>query len=158
MEQLNYEIELEKVYKQIENNKLAVLATCDNNRPTVRTMSIVFFDEKIYFQTSVDYLKYKQISKNNNIALCILNIQIEGIANLKGKTTENDKFIEIYKKDHKDSYKKYSNLDTSRLIEIIPQKITIWDYDSSGKPSRIFIDLATKNVHRTMEPFIEKAY
>lgn len=155
MEQLNYEIELEKVCEQIEKNKLAVLATCSNNIPTARTMSIVFFDKKIYFQTSIEYLKYKQISENINVALCIFNIQIEGVAKLKGKTIENDKFIEIYKKHHEDSYKKYSKLDTSRLIEITPKKFTIWDYDNNGKPSRIFIDLDTKNAYREMEPFIE---
>jgi uncharacterized pyridoxamine 5'-phosphate oxidase family protein len=67
MEQLNYETELEKAYKQIENNK-----------PTVRIMSIVFFDEKIYFQTSTKYSKFKQISENNNVALCILKYSNRG--------------------------------------------------------------------------------
>jgi uncharacterized pyridoxamine 5'-phosphate oxidase family protein len=155
MEQLNFEIELEKVFRQIGEAKLAVLATSSQNKPTVRTMSIVFYNGKIYCQTSADYLKCRQISENNNVALCIFNLQIEGIANIKGKTTEFNDFIEIYKKNHEDSYKKYSKLECSRLIEIIPQKIIKWDYNSDGKPSRIFLELDNKKVYREMEKYIE---
>ena len=155
MEQLIFDNELEKVFRQIEEAKLAVLATYSKNKPTVRTMSIVFYNGKIYCQTSADYLKCKQISENNNVALCIFNLQIEGIANIKGKTTEFKDFIEIYKKNHEDSYKKYSKLDCSRLIEIIPKKIIKWDYNSDGKPFRIFLELDNKKVYMEMEKYIE---
>ena len=98
MEQVNFENEKGKVYKKIGKSKFAVLATSSQNKPTARTMSIVFFDNKIYCQTSNEYVKYKQICENKNVALCIENIQIEGIANIKGKTIEQSKFIEMYKK------------------------------------------------------------
>ncbi|MDR1030590.1 MAG: pyridoxamine 5'-phosphate oxidase family protein [Treponema sp.] len=155
MKQLNFDLELEKVFRQIGEAKLAVLATSSHNIPTVRTMSIVFFDGKIYCQTSTDYLKYKQISENKNVALCIFNLQIEGIANIKGKTTEFNDFIERYKKNHEDSYKKYSALECSRLIEIIPRKIIKWDYDSEGKPSRVFLELDGKKAYSEMEKYID---
>jgi len=154
MDQLDYNSELEKVYKQIGKSKFAVLATSAQNKPTVRTMSIVFFDNKIYFQTSNEYLKYKQITENNNVALCIGNMQIEGKANIKGKTIEQRKFIEIYKKNHNSSYKKYSKLDESIVIEIDPKKITLWEYNIiNGKPSRLFIEIETEKAFRKMEPF-----
>jgi uncharacterized pyridoxamine 5'-phosphate oxidase family protein len=155
MEQLDFNAELEKIYKQIGDSKLAILATCSQDKPTIRTMSIVFFDDKIYFQTSIDYLKYKQICENKNVALCIGNIQIEGIANIKSKTMENDKFIEIYQKCHEDSFKEYSKLETSRLIEVIPQKIVKWDYDKDGKPLRVFLELNSKKVYMEMELYVE---
>ena len=156
MEQLDFNIELEKVYKKIGKSKFAVLATSAQNKPTARTMSIVFFDNKIYFQTSNEYLKYKQITENNNVALCIGNMQIEGNANIKGKTIEQNKFIEIYKKSHNSSYKKYSKLDESIVIEVEPKKITLWEYDIiKGKPFRLFLEMDTKNVFKKMEPYIK---
>jgi general stress protein 26 len=156
MEQLNYETELEKIFNKIGKSKFAVLATSSHNKPTVRTMSIVFFDNKIYFQTSNEYVKYKQISENNNVALCIGNIQIEGLANIKGITMEHSNFIKNYKKYHNSSYKKYSKLDCSRLIEVIPIKIIIWEYNIlNGKPSRLFLELETKKAYREMEPYTE---
>ena len=155
MEQLDFENELEKIFEQIGKAKFAVLATSSQNKPTARTMSIVFIDNKIYCQTSNEYVKFKQICENDNVALCIENIQIEGIANIKGKTIEQNKFIEIYKKNHNGSYKKYSALDESRLIEIAPKKIIVWEYNSNGIPSRMFLELETKKAYREMEKYIE---
>ena len=155
MEQINFENEIGKVYNKIGKSKFAVLATSSHNKPTARTMSIVIFDNKIYCQTSNEYVKYKQICENNNVALCIENIQIEGIANIKGKTIEQSKFIEMYKKNHNGSFKKYSGLDESRLIEIIPIKIIIWEYNLNGIPSRMFLELETKKAYREMEKYIK---
>jgi uncharacterized pyridoxamine 5'-phosphate oxidase family protein len=155
MEILDFEIELEKIYNQIKENKLAVLATSSENKPTARTMSIIFLDNKIYCQTSIEYIKCKQLMENKNVAVCIFNLQIEGIANIKGRTTDFDEFIKMYKIIHEDSFKKYSKLECSRLIEIIPKKIIKWDYDSNGKPSRIFIDLVKKEIYRKLEEYTE---
>ena len=155
MEQLDFENELKKIFEQIGKVKFAVLATSSQNKPTARTMSIVFIDNKIYCQTSTEYVKYKQICENNNVALCIENIQIEGVANIKGKTIEQNKFIEIFKENHNGSYKKYSGLEESRLIEIIPKKIIVWEYNSNGTPSRMFLELETKKSYREMEKYIE---
>ncbi|MDR2709116.1 MAG: pyridoxamine 5'-phosphate oxidase family protein, partial [Elusimicrobiota bacterium] len=62
------------------------LASSVHNHPTVRLVSYIVNDRKIFFQTGTDLVKYKQICENNNVALCIDNIQIEGIANIIGKT------------------------------------------------------------------------
>ena len=154
MEQLHFEKELEKVFKQISKEKFASLATTSQNKPTVRTLSIVFINGKIYFQTSIEYTKYKQIIENNNVALCIGNIQIEGIAIIKGKTIEQKEFIEVFKINHNNAYQKYSGLETSRVIEIDPLKITIWDYGINDQnPSRIFLELETKKAYRKMEEY-----
>ena len=152
MEQLAFDSELKKVYIQIEKAELAVLATSSQNKPTIRTMCIVFFDEKIYFQTSTEYVKYKQICENKNVALCIGNIQIEGIAEIKGRSIEHKKFVEYYGKNHENSYKNYSGLETTILIEVTPIRITQWVYDDD-KPSRIFLELKTKSAYKIMEPY-----
>ncbi|MDR0410522.1 MAG: pyridoxamine 5'-phosphate oxidase family protein [Treponema sp.] len=148
---LNYQIELEKVYTHIGEYKIMALATCSNDHPTVRLMSCIVYGNKIFFQTGTDLIKYEQICKNNNIALCVDNIQIEGIANVLGKINDkqNSEIIEIYKRYYKDSYETYMYNETEVLIEIILRKITKWDYEN-GKPYRIFIDIDNKQAKKEM--------
>lgn len=68
----------------LENSKSNILAICSNNRVTARDVYFASNDFSIYFVTSKAYEKYKQIQKNKNVALCLGNIQIEGIAIIKG--------------------------------------------------------------------------
>jgi len=150
MEILNFEAEQEDFFNKIGENKLAALATSSQNNTTVRMMSVIIINKKMYFQTGVDLIKYKQICDNKNVALCFDNIQIEGIANIIGKPMDHDNIMEIYKKHYRKSFEKYSNLDTEILIEIIPQKITIWKYDNNGDPHRIFIELNNKKAYKEM--------
>lgn len=135
------------VYNFLENNKLIVLATSSNNLVSARTMSYIVIDEKILFQTDSNYTKAKQIKDNPNVALCIDNIQIEGIANILGHpfNIENKDFLDKYKKIHNSSYTKYSNLDNEIVIEIIPHIFTIWTYEN-GKGILKKIDLTKETI------------
>jgi len=149
--ELNFNYELDKIYSQLGDSKELPLATSSNNHSTVRIVSCIIFRNKIYFQTGTDLIKYKQILENNNVALCYLNIQIEGIANIIGKTNDEQyiEIMEIYKKYFLKSYETYSHYEKEVLIEIIPKKIIKWDY-KNGKPYRIFFDIENKNVNKEM--------
>jgi uncharacterized pyridoxamine 5'-phosphate oxidase family protein len=149
--ELNYQIELEKICTHIGEYKIMALATSSQNHPTVRLVSCIIYKNKIVFQTGTDLIKYKQMSENNNIALCIDNIQIEGIANIIGKTTDkrNQEIMEIYKKYYKNSYEIYSHYEKEMLIEVVPLKIIKWDYENS-KPYRIFIEINNKQIRKEM--------
>jgi len=142
MEKLIYKDEMAKLFKQIKEHKIMSLATCVNNYPTARSISAIMFNEKIYFQTGINLLKYRQIAANNNVALSFDNVQIEGTANITGKPLdEKNKEIMIkYKKYFKSAYSNYSHLDDEVLIEIIIKKVIIWKYDIKLKPYRIFIE------------------
>jgi uncharacterized pyridoxamine 5'-phosphate oxidase family protein len=150
---LNYNEEIGKIYGHIGESKIMALATSSQNHPTVRLVSCVIGDNKIYFQTGSDLIKYKQICENNKVGLCIDNIQIEGIANIIGKAGGKQKDIikimEIYKKHYLDSYETYSNNDKEVLIEVIPVRIIKWDYEK-GKPYRIFVNIMDKAVKKEM--------
>ncbi|MDR0374554.1 MAG: pyridoxamine 5'-phosphate oxidase family protein [Treponema sp.] len=149
--ELNYRIELEKIYAHIGEYKTMALATSSKNHPTVRLMSCIIYENKIFFQTGADLMKYKQICENNNVALCVDNIQIEGAANILGKINDkqNAEIMEIYKKYYKNSYETYKRNETEVLIEIVPKKIIKWDYEN-GKPYRIFIDMDNKQARKEM--------
>jgi uncharacterized pyridoxamine 5'-phosphate oxidase family protein len=109
---LNFKDEMAKLFKQIKEHKVMSLATCVNNYPTARSISVIVFNDNIYFQTGINLLKYKQIVSNNNVALCFDNIQIEGTANIIGKPLDekNKEIMEKYIKCFKSAYNNYSHL------------------------------------------------
>ena len=150
MEILNYKNELAGLFRQVKDHKHMTLATCVDNYPTARTMSVIVFNENMYFQTGINLLKYKQIFANNNVALCFDNVQIEGTANVLGKPLEekNKQIMEKYKKCYRMAYKNYSHLDDEILIEIKIKKITLWKYDFKLKPYRIFIEVDKENAYK----------
>ncbi|MDR1445076.1 MAG: pyridoxamine 5'-phosphate oxidase family protein [Treponema sp.] len=147
MENIDYETELEKIYNQIGEARIMPLATSSKDHTTVRMMSCINYKNKIIFQTGTDLLKYKQICENNNVALCVDNIQIEGTAHIIGSwlKKENKEMLELYLKHYGKSYETYSKSDKEIAIEIIPVQIIKWEYEN-GRPYRIFINLTEKTI------------
>jgi general stress protein 26 len=149
--ELDFELELEKVYKALGDAKILPLATSSHNRTTTRMMSCILYNGAIVFQTSVDLLKYTQISENPLVALCFNNIQIEGSASILGKMSDekNKDIMKKYKAYYKSSYDTYSHMEKERLIMTTISRVTLWDYDD-GKPYRIFIDIGKKQAIKEM--------
>ena len=135
--------EIDKVMSLISQKGIAVLSTSYNDCVTSRTMSVVTFDNKVAFQTSKYMRKYCQILENENVALCLGDIQLEGIAKDKGKAAEHAKFISLYKEKHPGSYKAYTNLESERVLEIQPTYIQVWKY-IDGKPHILKMDIINK--------------
>ena len=69
-----------------------VLSTSENDIVSSRMMSVILMDGTFYFQTDCTFRKYRQISSNRNVALCIDNIQIEGICEELGHRPDNEDF------------------------------------------------------------------
>lgn len=59
--------------------KTMVLSSCEDNKVSSRMMSIVCIDGMFYFQTDMNFRKYRELIHNPQVALCIDNIQIEGV-------------------------------------------------------------------------------
>ncbi|MBD5141516.1 MAG: DUF3795 domain-containing protein [Ruminococcus sp.] len=118
-----------KLWKQIGAHGVMVLSTCAENRVTSRSMSVVVIDGKFYCQTDENYLKYKQLMRNENAALCFKNFSIEGKCRSIGKPADNDFFIKAMKKYFLPAYMTYSNLDVERVLEITPTLIYSWSYE-----------------------------
>lgn len=138
-----------EVMELLRSKNVAVLATSSSDRVTARSVSYVIINSRIYFQTDKTFLKYKQIIKNPNVALCIDNIQIEGNAKIKGHpfNEENRAFIEEFKKAHNGSFNTYSHMENEVVIEIEPVSVTLWKYEE-GQPLRDFLDLQNKRARR----------
>lgn len=125
-------------YKERENDiwekaggaQLISLATSVDGRPSVRTMSAVFIDRKIYFQTDRTLDKAIEIRKNPRVAVSMGSIQFNGICKELGHPfeAENERFLDVYSTCYKDSYKQYSHLEEERVYEINPELIKVWGY------------------------------
>lgn len=146
---MNFEKLKDEAMELLSNKKVAVLATSSSDRVTARSVSYIVLNSRIYFQTDKTFLKYKQMIKNPNVALCIDNIQIEGSAKIKGHpfAEENRAFIEEFKKVHNGSFNAYSHMENEVVVEIEPISITLWEYEE-GKPLRDFLDLQNRRAYR----------
>ncbi|HRU95896.1 MAG TPA: tyrosine-protein phosphatase [Ruminococcus sp.] len=105
-----------------------VLSTSENDRVSSRMMSVVRIGEEFYFQTDTELRKYRQLITNNNAALCIDNIQIEGVCKEKGHPTDSADFCEVFRSCFRGSYDAYSKLENERLFVFRPTYIQRWIY------------------------------
>ncbi len=105
-----------------------VLSTAENNVVSSRMMSVVQIDGSLYFQTDITLRKYSQLIRNRNVALCIDNIQIEGIAEEIGHPLDCPAFCERFKECFRGSYDAYTSLRNERLFRITPIFVQRWLY------------------------------
>ena len=110
-----------------------VLSTSANGIVSSRMMSVVLINGKFFFQTDKELRKYSQLQNNKNVALCIDNIQIEGVSEEIGHPLNNMDFCEAFKSCFKGSYDAYTSLDNERLFSVDPLFIERWVY-ADGKP------------------------
>ena len=90
MAEISFNDSKQEYLDAISPSKIMVLATCSGSKVTARSMSCIAIGEKIYFQTDTQFRKYKQITDNKNVALCFDNVQIEGIAKVKGHPMDKE--------------------------------------------------------------------
>lgn len=113
---------------EFNNRKAMVLSSCENNKVSSRMMSVVCIDGMFYFQTDMNFRKYRELIHNPQVALCIDNIQIEGVCKEIGHPMSNAKFCSEYEKHFNGSFKLYSSLKNERLFEVSPTFIERWLY------------------------------
>ena len=141
----DYMKELDKLYNELAKEKVMVLATSAGNRVTARNMSVVCVNGSIYFQTDSNMTKIRQIKKNNNVALCVGNIQIEGKAELIKSWDDIPDILEEYKKYHEDAYEKYKVVAAEVIVKVLPKFVEKWEY-INGKPYIYTLDTEKKTV------------
>lgn len=121
-----------KVFSELEKKSHMVLGTSLNDRVTTRNVSTIFMNGKIYFQTDREFLKYIQISQNPNVALCELDMQVEGTTKILGHPLEkhNKEFLDVFSQKHTGSFEKYTYLPNEVVIEVTPRLIEMWAYEN----------------------------
>jgi general stress protein 26 len=136
---LDYEELKQEALRQIQRNPLGVLATAEGNSVTARTIMLIYDGLKILFFTPTWTRKFKQISANKNVSLALNNIQIDGVASIKGHTSNNENtwLLKALEKLAPEMYKGYRDELMNpempwQVIEIAPKRIALF----SGLPDR----------------------
>ncbi len=125
---MNYIERKSLLWSKLGDGALFVLATVSGETPSARTLSGVFSDGKIYFQTDSQSDKAFDIKENKNVAACIGDVQIKGVCSECGHplADENRWFADAFKALYSTAYKKYTHLKTECLYCIEPSVIKIW--------------------------------
>lgn len=110
-----------------------VLSTCFEGVVSSRMMSVVRIGELLYFQTCRNFRKYGQIAANPACALCIDNMQIEGVCENIGRPADHPDFMACYRQCFPSSFSMYSLLEDERLFCFTPSLVERYVYQN-GSP------------------------
>lgn len=144
----NYKMEIKKIENELNSKGVMVLATSSKDLVTARSVSTIYSNGSVYFQTDNRMEKYQQISQNHHVALTVGFLQMEGIAFDIGKWDDNPDLRDLYKSKHLDSYNKYKVLDSEIVIEVKLKKIKKWEYINK-EPFEIVFELDKKQYTKT---------
>jgi len=133
--------QLKSLFQTLGKSRTMSLATSADSWVTVRSMSFILSNQKLYFQTDKNSIKYKQIQNNNKVAVCWDNVQLEGTCTELGHplSPKNSFFAKKYSLCFPRAFEKYSGMKDEVLFEITPTRITLWKYEN-GEPYREFFD------------------
>ena len=128
---MNFETKKKEFFERLGETCYMVLATSHKDYPMASTMTCLVFDNAIWMQTDKKFDKYNQLLNNPQVALVKNATQIEGVAQLCGHplNKENEKFAQLMKKHHPESYEMYSNVDGRVVIRVVPEKAIDWLYE-----------------------------
>jgi uncharacterized pyridoxamine 5'-phosphate oxidase family protein len=148
MKEIMYAEFADEVQELLRHTHEIVVATCDKNRVTARTVYCLCDGLQIYFITSKAYTKYKQLLKNPQVALAINQIQIEGTAHILGHpaSEENAPVRQLCERDpvYQEYYHQYSKYKNSVFIRIRPQVITVYHGKGASKTLNVEAQKATQ--------------
>jgi len=129
-------------FEKLGTHQIMALAACEGDRVSVRNVSVLIYDGKLWFKTDKNFRKTKQLLKNPYVALCVRGVQVEGIAANKGLVAEEDGgvFARLYEQYWATSYNAYPHTESEILIEVTPTLAEIWDQREDNFGFQITLD------------------
>ncbi|MDH3795193.1 MAG: pyridoxamine 5'-phosphate oxidase family protein [Nitrosopumilus sp.] len=126
----------------LKSQKVLRLATIDKNKtPHIVPVWYRYSGKKFYIGTNTKTQKVKNVKSNSHVSCCvdvgisapnIYGVMIQGNANLILENTKvkviAKKILARYFKTLKDKSAKELLDDTDCIIEIIPEKFSVWNY------------------------------
>lgn len=142
MKDITFEQAKQIMFNKLGDAKIMALAACEGNHPTVRNISAIIYNDKIYFKTDNNFPKTKMLLANPQCALAWNGTQVEGTAKNLGLVVDEPGrvFEQKYKEFWWKSYNAYSHVDTEILIEVTPSFVEVWDEDEDRNAFQIYID------------------
>ncbi|MDR0570622.1 MAG: pyridoxamine 5'-phosphate oxidase family protein [Clostridiales Family XIII bacterium] len=141
-----YEEAVASMFEKLGPCKIMAVGACAGGRVTVRNVSGIFREGRIFFKTDVNFPKTRQLLENPKTAICVGGVQVEGDAVNLGKVTDEPGrvFERLYKEYWDKSYTAYPHTETEILMEVVPSFAEIWDQDENFKGFQTFIDFERK--------------
>lgn len=134
----DFDEKVNKLFERLGESRVMVLATGAAKQISARSMSVVIYNNRFYFQTDRTFLKYRQLKENSNAALCCENISVEGSCRELGRPLDDRDFCRSYRKHFEGSFNAYSNLDNEVLFEFIPRVIKMWIYENDVPYTEVY--------------------
>lgn len=142
-----YESILDEFWKTFGKGLEMALATSMNDDVTIRTVSVVPVDGKLYFLTFDQSVKYRQIQHNPHVALCVGPTYIRGTARITESLTapESKKSWDALLAAFPDSMAMFSKMPGAVIIEVLPISGGFGRVTTGGM---FAIDFASKKAHK----------
>ena len=121
----------ESFLAEFAKGKTMVLSSSEKGKVSSRMMSVVCINGAFYFQTDRSFRKYRQLMDNPQAALCIDNIQIEGVCRELGSPMDEPLFCKVFQECFGGSFRAYSSLENERLFVLEPEYVQRWVYKNS---------------------------
>jgi uncharacterized pyridoxamine 5'-phosphate oxidase family protein len=146
LEKTDFDGAVAAMFEKLGEGKIIALASSLGDRVSVRNVSGLFYDGRIFFKTDINFPKTAQLLANPNVAVCFWGVQIEGIAKNHGLVTEEPGrvFEKRYKKIWDKSYNAYAHEDSEILVEVVPVFAEIWDQDENDRGFQTLLDFKTR--------------
>ena len=152
IETMKFEDATAILWKKLNPASVMQLASSVDNLVYIRTVSCIMYNDqnRIMFKTDMNFEKTKQLSVNNNVAMCKSGVSLQGIATNLGLVIDEPgrRFEALYDEYMKGSYTAYTHAETEVLIAVDPTNVEIWDWDEEHYSYQIFIDFANKTAEK----------
>jgi general stress protein 26 len=172
--EVSYEDMKQKVADELRKHQKGYLATSEGKFVTVRRMGYVSDGLTIWCLTDKDSRKCNHIKANPNVAIAVGdNLQIEGVAYLKGHPLdeEHTDYIRAFQEHDMERYERslrpgrILQRPGTRVIEVNPKRIVLntgtlqWDLEP-GPPVTVILDTENEKAHRvnTIDLYKAPAY
>ena len=145
---VSYDEALSKVFELLGTHRIMALASSVDDHVSVRNVSGIIYENRIFFKTDKNFSKTKQFIQNPNVAICHWGVSIEGKVQIHGlvKDDPTQKFAELYKKYWDKSYTSAPHIETEILVEVLPSFIEVWDQDEKDCGFQTIIDCVKHEV------------
>ena len=132
----------QQLFEELREYAVGALATCFDGKPYVRSVSCIFQDEKIYFQSDRTMQKAVHIKVNPFVSVCFRHIQIQGICRELERLVHpcNKSFLQRFTAHYPHAAQEYSSMDNERVYQITPTRIETWRY-IDGMPYQETFDI-----------------
>ena len=135
----------QELFEELGEYAIGALATCFEGKPYVRSVSCIFQNGKIYFQSDRTMQKAMHIKETPFVSVCFQHIQIQGICTEIESPLHpsNKSFFQLFTEHYPRAAQRYSHMDNERVYQITPSRIETWRY-IDGMPYQEIFDIDAK--------------